>query len=96
MKSLYADWQWLLEGVGLEELRIHDLRHTYASRALALDESLSMIGKLLGHLGKESTARYAHLARETERAAASRVGASIGADIAAYAGGGGPEGGEAE
>ncbi len=96
LKSLYADWHWLREGVGLEELRIHDLRHSYASRALALGESLSMIGKLLGHLDMESTARYAHLARETERAAAGRVGASIGADIAAYTRGGGPEGGEGE
>lgn len=96
LKSVYADWHWLREGVGLEELRIHDLRHSYASRALALGESLSMIGKLLGHLDMESTARYAHLARETERAAAGRVGASIGADIAAHTRGGGPEGGEGE
>ena len=84
VQSLYADWYWLREGLGLEELRIHDLRHSYASRALALGESLSMIGKLLGHIDMESTARYAHLARETERAAAGRVGASIGTDIAAY------------
>ena len=34
---------------GLQDVRIHDLRHSYASRALALDESLTMIGKLLGH-----------------------------------------------
>ena len=41
-----------------------------------------MIGKLLGHADIQSTARYAHLARETERVSAARVGASIGADIA--------------
>ena len=41
-----------------------------------------MIGKLLGHADIQSTARYAHLARETERTSAARVGASIGADIA--------------
>ena len=40
-----------------------------------------MIGKLLGHADIQSTARYAHLARETERTSAARVGASIGADI---------------
>ena len=55
---------------------------SYASRALAAGESLSMIGKLLGHADIQSTARYAHLARETERVSAARVGASIGADIA--------------
>ena len=93
VQSLYPDWHWLRERVGLEELRIHDLRHSYASRALALGESLSMIGKLLGHIDMESTARYAHLARETERAAAGRVGASIGADIAAHGRVGGRGGG---
>ena len=67
----------------LDDVRIHDLRHSYASRALAAGESLSMIGKLLGHTDIQSTARYAHLARETERASAARVGASIGADIRA-------------
>ena len=96
LQSLYPDWHFLRERVGLEELRIHDLRHSYASRALALGESLSMIGKLLGHIDMESTARYAHLARETERAAAGRVGASIGADIAARACAGGQEVGEGE
>ena len=57
-------------------------------RALAAGESLSMIGKLLGHADIQSTARYAHLARETERVSAARVGASIGADIASAAGAG--------
>ena len=42
-----------------------------------------MIGKLLGHADIQSTARYAHLARETERLSAARVGGSIGADIGA-------------
>ena len=96
VQSLYADWHWLRERVQLDELRIHDLRHSYASRALVLGESLSMIGKLLGHIDMESTARYAHLARETERAAAGRVGASIGADIAAHACAGGQANGTGE
>ena len=50
-------------------------------RALALGESLSMIGKLLGHNRIETTARYAHLARDTEKASAAKVAGSIGADI---------------
>ena len=66
---------------GLDGVRIHDLRHSWASRALALGESLSMIGKLLGHTRIETTARYAHLERDTEKASAAKVGGSIGADI---------------
>ncbi len=74
-------WRRLRARAGLDDVRIHDLRHSYASRALALGESLSMIGRLLGHSKIGSTARYAHLARGTERASATKVGGSIGADI---------------
>ena len=56
-------------------------RHSYASRALALGESLSMIGRLLGHSQIETTARYAHLARDSAQAAAERVEQSIAADV---------------
>ena len=59
----------------------HYLWHSYASRALALGESLSMIGKLLGHSKVETTARYAHLARDTEKVSAARVAGSIEANI---------------
>ena len=62
-------------------VRIHDLRHSFASRALALGESLTMIGKLLGHTKIQTTARYAHLARDSIKLSAARVAASIGADI---------------
>ena len=74
---------WLLvrAEAGLDGVRIHDLRHSWASRALALGESLSMIGKLLGHARIETTARYAHLARDTEKASAAKVGGGIGGDI---------------
>ena len=87
MLTLAAAWGMVADGAnpcraGLDDVRIHDLRHSYASRALAAGESLSMIGKLLGHADIQSTAHYAHLARETERTSAARVGASIGADIA--------------
>ena len=82
LASITQEWYRLRARAGLDDVRIHDLRHSYASRALAAGESLSMIGKLLGHADIQSTARYAHLARETERTSAARVGASIGADIA--------------
>ena len=63
------------------EARFHDLRAPFASRALALGESLSMIGKLLGHNKIDTTARYAHLARDSIKASSARVADSIGADI---------------
>ena len=89
LPTITAEWYRLRARAGLDDVRIHDLRHSYASsRALAAGESLSMIGKLLGHADIQSTARYAHLARETERVSAARVGASIGADIAPAAGAG--------
>ena len=74
-------WRRLRERADLEDVRLHDLRHSYASRALALGESLSMIGTLLGHSQVETTARYAHLARDTEKVSAARVAGSIGAEI---------------
>ena len=81
MANVDKVWRRLRERAGLEDVRIHDLRHSYASRALALGESLTMIGRLLGHTKVGTTARYAHLARDTERASAARVGGSIGSDI---------------
>ena len=53
-----------------ETVRLHDLRHTYASHAIMSGETLSMTGKLLGHRSPESTKRYAHLdARHLSKAA---------------------------
>ena len=81
LTSITADWYRLRERAGLDDVRIHDLRHSFASRALAAGESLSMIGRLLGHTDLQSTARYAHLARDAEKVSAEKVGASIGGDI---------------
>ncbi len=63
------------------DVRLHDLRHSFALRALALGESLSMIGKLLGHNKIATTAHYAHLARDSIKASSARAADSIGADI---------------
>ena len=60
---------------------ISNLWHSYASRALALGESLTMIGKLLGHTQVQTTARYAHLARDSIQTAAARVTGSIGGNL---------------
>ena len=81
LKNLQYPWEILRARAGLEDVRIHDLRHSFASRALALGESLPMIGELLGHRRVRTTARYAHLARDAVKSSASRVAESIGADI---------------
>ena len=74
-------WERVRDEAGLAGVRLHDLRHSFASRALALGESLSMIGKLLGHNKIDTTSRYAHLARDSIKASSARVADSIGADI---------------
>ena len=79
--GLGHSWEQIRRRAELEDVRIHDLRHSYASRALALNEGLPMIGKLLGHRQVVTTARYTHLMRDAEKATAAKVGASIGADI---------------
>ena len=81
MRKLDDAWLRLRARAELEDVRIHDLRHSYASRALALGESLPMIGRLLGHRQIETTARYAHLARDSVYDAACRVGESIAEDV---------------
>ena len=71
---------------GLVDVRIHDLRHSFASGAVALGESLPMIGKLLGHTQVQTTARYAHLAADPVKAAAERVSSNIAALISGQTG----------
>ena len=62
-------------------IRIRNERHSFASRALALGEGLPMIGKLPGHTQVQTTARYAHHARDTVKASAARIGDSIDNDL---------------
>ena len=79
--DLQRPWRRIRERAELKDVRIHDLRHSYASRALALGESLTMIGKLLGHTQVQTTARYAHLARDSIQNAAARITGSIGGNL---------------
>ena len=74
-------WRVVRTRAGLEDVRLHDLRHSFASRALALGETLPVIGKLLGHSDIETTARYAHLAQDSIHEAAERIAGSISGDI---------------
>ena len=81
MRNLNDPWEIVCERAGLEDMRIHDVRHSYASRALALGESPPMIGRLLGYTQVETTARYAHLAEDSVRESAVRVSESIAVDF---------------
>ena len=79
--NLNESWERIRKRAGLDGVRLHDLRHTFASRALALGEGLPMIGDLLGHRKVSTTARYAHLARDSVRDSSARVAANIGARV---------------
>ena len=75
--DLQPFWQRLRARAGLKDARIHDLRHTFASAAVAAGQGLPMIGKLLGHTQVATTARYAHLATDPVKAAAEQVSSTI-------------------
>jgi len=66
-------WRRVRMRAGLNDVRIHDLRHSYASVGAASGDSLLIIGKLLGHRHSATTQRYAHLSDDPLRDAAERI-----------------------
>jgi integrase len=72
-----ATWETLRKAAKLPDVRLHDLRHSFASIAASLGLSLPVIGALLGHTTPVTTARYAHLFDDPLREATERVGAII-------------------
>jgi len=81
MADLQRPWERIRQRAGLDGLRLHDCRHSFASRALALGESLPTISRLLGHSHIQTTARYAHLARDSVHESARRVSESVEASL---------------
>ena len=75
--SLHYPWGLIRKQAGLDDVRLHDLRHSFASGGLLVGEGLPMIGKLLGHSQVQTTARYAHLADDPVKAAADRIASRI-------------------
>jgi integrase len=75
--NLQLPWGRIRRQAGLEDVRIHDLRHSFASVAAGAGLSLPMIGRLLGHTRADTTLRYAHLADNPLRQATEQIGASI-------------------
>lgn len=79
--DLQHPWRRIREKAGLEDVRIHDLRHTYASIAVSGGMPIQMVGRLLGHTQLQTTLRYAHLADDPIRAAAEQNSAAISASL---------------
>jgi integrase len=76
-RGLFYAWELARERARLAGVRIHDLRHSFASAGLASGQALPLIGKLLGHAQVTTTARYAHLADDPVKAAAERISDAI-------------------
>jgi integrase len=75
--NLQKPWKRLREHADLNDVRLHDLRHSFASVAASSGISLPMIGALLGHTSPQSTARYAHLYDDPIREASELIGGHI-------------------
>jgi integrase len=75
--DLKKPWPAICKAAGINGLRVHDLRHSYASFLVSAGLSLPVIGALLGHTQPQTTARYAHLHDDPLRKATERVGALI-------------------
>ena len=83
LSGICLQWRRARRRAKLDGVRLHDLRHSFASPALALGETLPTIARLLGHTSVQITARYSHLARYaiTVKEAAAKMAAEIGGDI---------------
>ncbi len=77
--GLQKFWERLRRRAGLDDVRLHDLRHSFASVAVAGGDSLFLIGKVLGHRQARMTERYSHVRDDPLRAVADRASATIAA-----------------
>jgi integrase len=79
--SIREPWDAIRAAAGIPDVRLHDLRHTFASISASSGASLPLIGAMLGHASPTTTHRYTHLLDDPQRAAANRVAEAIGVDI---------------
>ena len=77
--NLGKPWRVIRKQAGLDNVRLHDLRHAFASVAAGSGMGLPIIGKMLGHTQAQTTQRYAHLAADPVKAAAASVAGTIAA-----------------
>jgi integrase len=80
--NLEKPWRAIRKAAGLDDVRLHDLRHAFASVAASSGMGLPIIGKMLGHSQPATTARYAHLESDPVKAAAAAVAGRIAAAMA--------------
>jgi len=78
-QELKRVWTSLCKKAQLKNVRLHDLRHTYASHLVSSGMSLPIVGRLLGHTQPQTTARYAHLADDPLRQATNRFASIVAA-----------------
>lgn len=78
LRDVRRTWQTVCQKTGIGKVRIHDLRHTFASLAASSGQSLLVVGELLGHSTAQTTKRYAGLYDDLLRSAAEGVASSIG------------------
>ncbi|MEQ8399246.1 site-specific integrase [Thalassobaculum sp.] len=83
--GLQKVWERVRELAALHDVRLHDLRHSFASVGASGGDSLHIIGKLLGHNQAHTTQRYAHLADDPVNAAADRISGNIAASMNRHA-----------
>ncbi|MBI6630363.1 tyrosine-type recombinase/integrase [Pontibaca salina] len=76
LPDINRPWRWLRNEIGMPDLRVHDLRHSFASTLVSSGETLETIGKLLGHSQHQTTMRYAHLMDDPLRRAANSFATS--------------------
>ena len=74
-----APWRRIRKAAGLEDVRLHDLRHNFASVAVRKHMGLPIVGKMLGHTQAQTTLRYAHFDSDPVGEAAKTVAAHIDA-----------------
>jgi len=79
--DLKKPWKSICHAANLERLRIHDLRHSFASLGAGASLGLPVLGKLLGHKQPATTARYAHLDVDPLRRAVNNIGSTITAAL---------------
>ena len=77
-RAIGSFWSLVRSDAGLEDVRLHDLRHTYASLAVMQGENILTVGRLLGHNDPATTLKYTHLADSMVAEAAEAVGAILG------------------
>jgi integrase len=74
-------WERIRTRAKLDDVRLHDLRHSFASVGASAGLGLPIVGKLLGHRDPKTTARYAHIADDPAKAAADRISGTIAAAL---------------